>query len=184
MGAKSVTVHIKVVADPVAFTVAEMEKTMIELYAKEGITVNVLSTIKISLDLNEFSHLYDVEVGDCLTGAVLKAQNELINYREDAEDDHIVIYMCRFVSRIAGDKGFYNGCASHPPGKPMAVIASYASKYTMAHELGHVLGLVRHVNKYESLMTEFGTHNIRPIPPAPVFDPSEISVIKKSPYYK
>ncbi len=46
----------------------------------------------------------------------------------------------------------------------MAVVASYASRYTMAHEVGHVLGL-NHVSDNNRLMTGLGTDNITNPPP-------------------
>lgn len=58
----------------------------------------------------------------------------------------------------------FNGCATHPAGRPGAVVASIASPWTLAHEVGHVLGL-RHVNDNNRLMTGGGTSNITNLPP-------------------
>ena len=46
-----------------------------------------------------------------------------------------------FVRTVTGDDGSLNGCASFPANRPGAVVASYASRYTLGHEVGHVFGL-------------------------------------------
>ena len=61
----------------------------------------------------------------------------------------------------------------------MAVTASYCSKYTMAHEVGHVLGLA-HVSDNNRLMTGLGTDNITNPPPDLLA--SEITTMLASPY--
>ena len=69
-----------------------------------------------------------------------------------------------------------NGCAAHPAGRPGAVVAQGASRWTLAHEVGHVLGL-RHVDDppppnpaappalLDRLMTGRGTAGITNPPP-------------------
>ena len=46
-----------------------------------------------------------------------------------------------FVRNVVYDQGSANGCASFPNGQPGAVVANYASRWTLGHELGHVFGL-------------------------------------------
>lgn len=43
---------------------------------------------------------------------------------------------------IASQSNGLRGCAAHPAGQPGAYVADNATQYTMAHELGHVLGLL------------------------------------------
>ena len=50
----------------------------------------------------------------------------------------------------------FNGCGAHPAGRPGAAVASGCSAWTLAHEIGHVLGL-SHVNDNNRLMTGNGT---------------------------
>ena len=57
-----------------------------------------------------------------------------------------------------------NGCATHPAGRPGAVVAQGATRWTLGHEVGHVLTL-RHVNDNNRLMTGNGTANITNAPP-------------------
>ena len=73
----------------------------------------------------------------------------------------------------------YNGCTAHAPGVPACVVARGASQWTLAHEIGHVLGL-RHVNNNDRLMTGNGTRNITNPPPDLIS--SEISTMNSSPY--
>ncbi|HJY23813.1 MAG TPA: hypothetical protein VJ279_13055, partial [Hanamia sp.] len=58
----------------------------------------------------------------------------------------------------------YNGCAAFPAGRPGAVVVRSASRWTLGHELGHVLSL-NHVNDNNRLMTGNGTFNITNPPP-------------------
>ena len=73
----------------------------------------------------------------------------------------------------------YNGCATHPAGQPGAVIVQGATQWTMAHEVGHVLGL-SHVNNNDRLMTGNGTSNITNPPPDLIA--SEITTMNSSPF--
>ena len=57
------------------------------------------------------------------------------------------------------------------------MIASYASEWTLAHEIGHVLGLF-HVNDNHRLMTGLGTANI--VDPPPDLVVSEIAAMAAS----
>ena len=57
-----------------------------------------------------------------------------------------------------------NGCAAHPNNRPGAVVAQGATRWTLGHEIGHVLGL-NHVNDNDRLMTGNGTANITNPPP-------------------
>ena len=58
----------------------------------------------------------------------------------------------------------FNGCASHPAGRPGAVVARGATIWTLAHEVGHTLGLF-HIDDNNRLMTGNGTSNITNPPP-------------------
>lgn len=70
-----------------------------------------------------------------------------------------------------------NGCAAFPAGRPSAAVVSGASAWTLAHEVGHVLGLP-HVNDNNRLMTGNGTDNITN-PPADIIS-SEASTMTAS----
>ena len=55
--------------------------------------------------------------------------------RDGAGGNDVVVYFVR--STVPP----FNGCAAHPAGRPGAVVARGASQWTLAHEVGHVLGL-------------------------------------------
>lgn len=85
-------------------------------------------------------------------------QITLFNNRNNVGQNHIVIYF------ILATNPPFNGCAAHPAGRPGAVISSAAPKWTLAHEIGHLLGLP-HVNNNFRLMTGRGTNAILDAPP-------------------
>jgi hypothetical protein len=101
-------------------------------------------------------------------------QAELFNVRGDAEPNDLVIYFVRtWVPTQAG-------CAVHPPDKPGAIIAaSFANEWTLAHQLGHLLGL-DHVDDVNRLMTARSTSTIEADVPE-ILD-SEVETILASPF--
>jgi hypothetical protein len=77
-------------------------------------------------------------VGPCNLGQALTAdQTRLFANRNNAGANDIVLYMVTTVNSAVGP---LNGCATST-GLPGAVISQGASQWTMAHEVGHVLGL-------------------------------------------
>ncbi len=102
--------------------------------------------------------LNDLEVGQCLMGQTTAEQNQLFQNRNNVVNNDIVVYFVR--STVPP----FNGCAAHPNGRPGAVVAQGATQWTLAHEVGHVLGL-NHVNDNDRLMTGNGTANITNPPP-------------------
>ena len=125
---------------------------MRQVYDTAGIRVDHISTE--SLDLPD---LLDLDIGAC-DGATTDEQNDLFSHRGNAGSNEIVVYFVRSTVPPA------NGCACHPPGRPGAVVVADAPKWTLAHEVGHVLGL-DHVVNNNRLMTEFGTAAILNPPP-------------------
>jgi hypothetical protein len=142
-----VRLHIKTLDDPVNFTTEQMVDAMREVYATANIRVDIASRERLDLPL-----LTDVDVGGCTMGSTTTEQNDLFNNRNNVGADDIVTYFVR--STVPA----YNGCAAHPAGRPGCVVARGASLWTLAHEIGHVLGL-RHV--------EAGTCPINLVPPQP-----------------
>jgi hypothetical protein len=91
-------------------------------------------------------------------GSTTAEQNQLFANRNNAGANDVVVYFVRSTSPP------YNGCAAHPAGRPGAVVAQIASRWTLGHEVGHVLGLA-HVTNNDRLMTGGGTNNITNPPP-------------------
>ena len=117
-------------------------------------------------------------VTESCSGGPTGEQNDLFKQRDFVGDNEITIYFVR--STVPPN----NGCATHPSGKPGAVVAQVASQWTLGHEVGHVLGL-GHVDSagacmLNRLMTGCGTGLINVNPPQLVS--SEISTMDSSSY--
>jgi hypothetical protein len=153
-----VRLHVKILNDPISFTIEQMTDAIREVYATANIRVDVASRERLDLPL-----LTDVDIGECRMGSTTSEQNELFNNRNNVGADDIVAYFVRSTVDVA------NGCAAHPVGKPGCVVTRYASLWTLAHEIGHVLGL-DHVDStgsclFDRLMTGCGTLGITNPPP-------------------
>jgi hypothetical protein len=129
---RCVRLHIKVLTQPANFTIAEMVDAMRIVYATANIAVKIVS--REILSGSEFADLQIVDVNDKCIG-VHPEQHELFKHDNFVGTNDIVIYFC------VGTDPPTNGCASHPAGKPGAIVTSSASRWTLAHEVGHVLGL-------------------------------------------
>ncbi len=110
-----------------------MLSRMREVYSTAGIVVEVVSRENLS-DIAAFNDLNDLDVGSC-SGSTTEEQNQLFTHRTNVENNEIVVYFVR--STVPAE----NGCATHPDGQPGAVVTENASQWTLAHEVGHVLGL-------------------------------------------
>jgi hypothetical protein len=148
---ESVRLHFKVLTTP-SISLDQMLASMREVYEPAGFRVLRLTDETLNLPT-----LNTVDVGNC-DGSTTAEQNQLFNNRNNVGTNDVVVYFVQATSPA------YNGCASHPSGKPGAVVASIASQWTMGHEVGHVLGL-SHVNDNNRLMTGLGTANITNPPP-------------------
>jgi hypothetical protein len=166
-GRACVRLHVKILQQPNS-SLNQMVANMTSLYASAGIGVQLASTETLNLPAT----FLDVDVGGCTFGTTTTEQNQLFSNRNNAGPDDVVVYFVR--STVPP----FNGCATHPAGRAGAVVASIASPWTLAHEVGHVLGL-RHVSDNNRLMTGGGTSNITNLPPDLV--PSEVSTMQTSP---
>ncbi len=162
---KGIRVHIKILTNPNA-NLDLMVDNMQQVYMMSGIRVERGTTEHLN-----FPALDDLDVGGCMMGSTTAEQNQLFANRNNAGSKDIVVYFVR--STVPP----YNGCAAYPAGKPGAAVAQYATVWTMAHEVGHVLGL-SHVNDNNRLMTGNGTANITNPPPDLIA--SEISTMQNS----
>lgn len=146
-GQRMLKMHIKVLTDPQRFSLDTMLGRMRQVYATVGIAVEVGSVERISS-----AALNDLEVGPCVRGEITREQARLFSNRNGVGPNEIVVYFVR--STVPP----LNGCAAHGS-LPSAVVASLATAWTLAHEVGHVLSLA-HVGDNRRLMTGNGTVNI------------------------
>jgi hypothetical protein len=136
--------------------------------------------------------LLDLDVGAC-AGTTVNEQERLFANRAGAGNNDLVVYFVRSVIKTAGpNQGALNGCATHPAGRPGAAVAQIASLWTLAHELGHVLGLSHITGEKDAagncvtpdttrLMTGCSTSNITG---TPTLSQAEINTITGSPFVR
>jgi hypothetical protein len=150
---ETVRLHIKCLTAPTRFSINQMISSMRLTYATAQIGVRY-----VSFEVLNLPALNDIDVGGCTMGTATAEQTQLFANRNSAGANDVVAYFVRSTQPP------YNGCAAFPAGRPGAVIASGASVWTLAHEIGHVLGLP-HVNDNNRLMTGNGTDLITNPPP-------------------
>lgn len=164
----SLPIHLRVLVHP---TVGheDMMTAAEEVYGPVGIQIEQASFAE--LNLPTFAHL---DVGQCrLDLGPTNSQAALFANRGQIGGNEVVVY---FVAATRPNP--LNGCAVHPTDAPGAVVTQAASRWTLAHEVGHVLGL-EHVTRSDSLMTDGGTASITN--PPPDLDDSEIATLLGSP---
>jgi hypothetical protein len=162
---QTVRMHFKVLTQP-AISIDDMLASMREVYEPAGFRVVRASDETLNLPL-----LNVVDVGSCIMGSTTAEQNTLFANRNNVGANDIAIYF------VQATNPPFNGCAAHPAGQPSAVVASIASRWTLGHEVGHVLGLA-HINDNDRLMTGNGTANITNPPPDLIS--SEINIMTAS----
>jgi hypothetical protein len=145
-----INLHLRVLKEP-EISVSEMVARAKAIYAPHDIVIRDMPSQPLSLP--EFESLEVGIGGDDLTSE----QKLLFDHRDGLGEDDICVY---FVSEIKLVVGTFvqplMGSSSHPPGKPAAVVASHATRWTLAHELGHVLGLIHEDGDPQRLMYETG----------------------------
>ena len=153
-----VRLHLKVLTAP-NVPIATMVASMREVYSSVGIRVDHVSTETFNLATNPALQLLNtVDIGRCVRGETTQEQRDLFANRNNVGTNDVTVYLVQATNPPT------NGCAAHPDGRPGAVVTRGATRWTLAHEVGHVLGL-NHVNDNNRLMTGNGTANITNPPP-------------------
>jgi hypothetical protein len=159
-------IHVRILAEPLHFTIAEMVDAARRVFATAGIRIAVASELKLDLPAMDL-----IRIGRCAQGNLTADQTRLFAEREGIPPGQVAVY---FVLATYPDA---NGCAAHPPDRPGALIAECATEWTLAHELGHLLGL-GHVSDTRRLMIDTSTESISVA--LPELAPAEIRIMRAS----
>ena len=153
----TVNLHVKVLGVP-AIPIDQMVANATTLFGAHGIQIVEATRETLVPEGTDLVRFLTLMVGD-REDSPSADQADLFNLRGDAGERDIVAYFVRTLVPAAA------GCAIHPPGKPGVVISSsMASEWTLAHQIGHVLGL-DHVDDTDSLMTRRSTDSLTDLPP-------------------
>lgn len=164
-----IDLYVKILTVPF-ISVADLVRSMRQVYEPHGIRVFVAGSEVLQLPT-----LMDIDVGACDQSALTSEQLELFGNRNGVPADGIAVYFIRSTNPPL------NGCAAHIRDSPALVVTQLASRWSLAHEVGHVLGL-DHVADTDRLMTGNGTFTITNPPPDLIN--SEIDTIRSSPFVK
>lgn len=160
--------HVRTLAEPLYYSIDEMIDAMRAVYKQAGITVESASRAQLALPA-----LQDLDIGPCVRGVLTVQQATLFRYRAGIGANDVVVYFVR--STIPRSRG----CAAHPENRPGAVVTRLASRWTLAHEVAHVLGLA-HTADPTRLMTSGDTSKIALDVPSLTDD--EIHTMRASPW--
>ena len=135
----TVRLHFKILTTPTSFTINQMLANMRTVYNASGIAVQLVTTENLNLPL-----LNDLDVGAVHDGQRRRqSRTQLFANRNNVAANDVACYFVR--STVPA----LNGCAAFPPGRPSVAVVSTASRWTLGHEVGHVLGLA-HVEQQRS----------------------------------
>jgi hypothetical protein len=169
----TVRLHLKVFEEPPVIRVETMLANAKSLLAVHGLDLVEVSRETLTGSDTDFSRFQTLVIGEDVP---TDEETELFNLRGDAEPDDVVFYFVRTVVPAQA------GSANHPPDKPGGVVsASLATQWTLAHLIGHLLGL-DHVDDVNRLMTRRGTGAITIDVPELV--ESEVTTMMESPLNK
>lgn len=164
---EEVRLHIRVLVPP-TIAIANMIADMTAVYQSIGLRVNVVTNQNVNNPA-----LNTVNVGTCTMGGAIPAQlQQLYNLATPPANELAVFF-------LQATNPPLNGCAMHPPNQPGCVVTQIASRWTLAHEVGHVLGLAHTANS-DDLMFGGGTNNITN-PPADL-SAAENNTMRSSPF--
>lgn len=146
----------------------------VEVYAQYDIDIKFQSGLSVQLSEADRKKFKRVDTS-CVAGKdEWDALQKLLN---DVPRSDICVFLVKGLwdpKETAGSEAFL-GCGAYRPGSPACAVAANASKYDMAHEVGHVLGL-GHDSTSGNLMHP--TQASYPV--TPVLKQSQLSTVFKS----
>jgi outer membrane protein OmpA-like peptidoglycan-associated protein len=176
-----IRLHLKILVQPRRFTIARMLQSMRQVYEPKGFLVEVVSCEVIKsrrlevLDIHCPGRRTICCPFPCATRLLNREHVDLFRNQHHVRTNELAVY---FVRRTLPG---LNGCCAHPVGRPGVIVTAQASQWTLAHEIGHVLGLP-HVLVNTRLMIDgsLGGTNALVTPPLPVLTNSEVSTMMRS----
>lgn len=161
-----IRLHLKILVQPTRFSIATMLQSMQQVYGPAGFLVEVASRENLRLPALEVLDVFCPGHPSqmccpfpCASSNLNREHVALFQHRNNVRPNELVVYFVRKT-----EPGL-NGCCAYPPGRPGVIVASIASRWTLAHEVGHVLGLPHVRGQLDRLMTDGGTNNITNPPP-------------------
>ena len=146
-----------------------------KVYAPYGIKVEFSSGMSLNLS-NDDAKRFDQVDGSCDWSITAGEFNELQGLGGRAPSTEILVF---YVHRF-GQAGLL-GCGGHAAGRPACIVASAASPWDTAHEVGHVLLTSAfnpvHSTDVKNLMHSFSSNSKA----TPTLTPAQVAQMKKSP---
>lgn len=129
--------HLRVIQRP-TIAIPVMLDAAGAVLARANLRLRVLSDVEITSS-------GDVHVsGGCHGSGLSSGQTDLFATTASGPDEILVFF-------IRATDPPVSGCAQHPVGQPGALLTEACSRFTLAHEIGHLLGL-HHVQDTKRLM--------------------------------
>ena len=119
-----------------------------EVYAQYGIQIVERSGMSLMLSEEQARRLTRVD-GRCEWNITAGEYREIQDLGNPVPPTDISVY---YVNRLASGSV---GCGGHMPGRPASIVAANGTKWTTAHEIGHVLLTSSFIPVHES-----STHNL------------------------
>jgi len=164
-------VHVRRVVDTTTFSVADMIQALNKTLYESGTGVIAQLASDKHLEAQEFEQ---IETPKFELASATHKMDELYKKRDGIPDDEVCVYVVKKFVLADGTEPTYVGVGEQPG--ESAVIKSECSRYTLAHEVGHTLGL-RHNNQDGSLMYPITLVNP---PHTPLILQNEVNTLRSS----
>lgn len=166
---RAVRLHLRVLERPLV-GVDELVKSCKDVFKQADVTIEIPSREELALSEDDQKRFTALKVFDSCSGkSVTSDQRALFALGPPVPPKGIRVYFVDSTDRAT------DGCAQHPSGKRGALVTRFCSEWTLAHELGHLLGLT-HVSGPASRLMFDGTIKVGK-GGVPALDKSEIDTI-------